>query len=212
MGNYKIFQELSPTFFADVLSIDQVMDISIRPLWPDMTRIAGPAFTVQCAPGDQLMLHAALYRAAPGSVIVVQAHGTRFAVCGGNVCAIAKERGIAGFVVDGVVRDVAEAREMDFPLFARGISPKPGIKERCGSLNEPIFCGGIQVCDQDVIVADEEGILVIPEKSKEEVLAAARKKVASEAGVSLAQWRSKHEALIASILREKGFNTNNKHA
>ena len=117
------FSELSPTALVDALDRSQVMDIGIRPLWQPMPRIAGPAFTVRCPPGDNLMLHAAIYRAPPGAVIVVEAGDVDYAVSGGNVCAVARRRGIAGFIVDGVIRDLAEVREDRFPVFARGRKP-----------------------------------------------------------------------------------------
>src|SRR5688500_19047774 len=129
MTDYAAFGMLSPTTLADALSREQVMDRRIRPLWPDMPRIAGPAYTVRCAPGDNLMLHAAIYRARPGSILVVEAGDDEYAVAGGNVCAVAMQRGIAGFVIDGVIRDLAEARGMGFPVFARGVTPIPGRKE-----------------------------------------------------------------------------------
>ena len=77
--------------------------------------MAGPALTVKAPPGDNLMLHAAIYRAPAGSVIVVEAGDVDYAVAGGNVCAVAQKNGIAGFVVDGVIRDLAEVREKRFP-------------------------------------------------------------------------------------------------
>ena len=76
------------------------------------------------------MLHAAIYRAAPGSVIVVESGDVDHALAGGNVCAVAQRNGIAGFVVDGVIRDLAEIRAMRFPVFARGVIPIPGSKPR----------------------------------------------------------------------------------
>src|SRR5262245_5876310 len=94
------FSALSPTTLADALSVEEVMAFAIPPLWPERPRLVGTAFPVRCAPGDNLMLHAAIYRAPPGSVIVVAAGDTKFAVAGGNVCAVAQRRGIAGFVVD----------------------------------------------------------------------------------------------------------------
>ncbi len=204
MDNYHRFKKISPTFFADVLPIEQVMGMEIRPLWPDMARIAGPACTVRCAPGDQLMLHAALYRAEPGSIIVVEAGDCRFAVSGGNVCAIAQQRGIAGFVIDGVIRDVAEVRESGFPVFARGISPKSGVKDVYLELNTAITCGGITVSPGDVIIADEEGIVAVPGSSQEAVLAAAEKRVAVDEATSLAEWRVRHQALIDHLLKQQG--------
>ena len=97
MADYARFARLSPTTLADALTRDRVMDIGIRPLWTPMPRVAGPAYPVRCPAGDNLMLHAAIYRAAPGAVIVVEAGDVDYAVCGGNVCAVAQKRGVAAF-------------------------------------------------------------------------------------------------------------------
>src|SRR2546425_13066358 len=102
------FAKLSPTTICDVLTRDRVMDMGIRPLWPGMPRVAGPAYPVRCPPGDNLMLHAAIYRAGPGAVIVAEGGDTEYALAGGNVCAVAHRRGIAALVLDGVIRDLAE--------------------------------------------------------------------------------------------------------
>jgi 4-hydroxy-4-methyl-2-oxoglutarate aldolase len=198
------FAELSPTTLADVLTRDRVMDIGIRPLWPGMPRIAGPAYPVRCPPGDNLMLHAAIYRAAPGAVVVCQAGDLDYAVAGGNVCAVAQKRGIVGFVVDGVIRDVAEARARGFPVFARGVSPIPGAKDAVGVLDGPIRCGGALVEPGDVIVADEEGIVVVPGARAEAVLTAARARAAKDAGETLEAWEVAHRSRIEAILKQKG--------
>ncbi len=100
------FQDVPTTTLADLLGHAQVLDLGIRSLWTPTPRLAGPAFTVRCPPGDNLMLHAAIHRAAPGSVVVVESGDLEYALAGGNVCAVAQRRGIAGFVVDGVIRDV----------------------------------------------------------------------------------------------------------
>src|SRR5262249_54823039 len=160
--DYTAFAKLSPTTFADVLSRDRVMDMGIRPVWTGMPRIAGPAYPVRCPAGDNLMLHAAIYRAAPGSIVVVEAGDADYAGCGGNVCAVAQRRGIAGFVVDGVVRDLGETRAHAFPVFARGVIPIPGVKDQLGVLDEPVRCGGVTVGPGDIVIADEEGIVVAP--------------------------------------------------
>src|ERR1700733_12502874 len=158
MSDVAAFRTISPTILADVLSREQVMNIRIRPLWSSMPRVAGPAYTVRCPPGDNLMLHAAIYRAEPGSVIVVEAGDVDYAVAGGNVCAVAQRHGVAGFVVDGVIRDIGEVREIGFPVFARGVIPIPGAKKVVtGPLNQPVRCGGVEVRAGDVVVADEEG-------------------------------------------------------
>jgi len=203
MTDYTAFDDLSPTTLADVLGIEQVMDFGIRPLWQPMPRIAGTAYPVRCVPGDNLMLHAAIYRAPPGAVIVVQAGDLKYAVSGGNVCAVAARRGIAGFVVDGLIRDLAEVRAGRFPVFARGVSPIPGGKEGPGVLNGVIRCGGVRVGPGDGVVADEEGIVVVPADRRDAVLAAARERAAREAVMPLAQWEAAHRARIEAILRAK---------
>ena len=205
MSDYTAFIDLSPTTLADVLNFEQVMDIGIRPLWQPMPRIAGPAYPVRCAPGDNLMLHAAIYRAPPGAVIVVQAGDLDYAVSGGNVCAVASKRGIAGFVVDGVIRDLAEVRADQFPVFARGVSPIPGGKDGPGILNGVIRCGGVEVAPGDIVVADEEGIVVVPAAQQDAVLAAARQRAARDAALGLEEWEAEHHARIEAILRSRGL-------
>ena len=197
--------DISPTTLADVLGRQQVMDIGIRPLYGAAGRVAGPAFTVRCPPADNLMLHAAIYRAEPGSVIVVQAGDLDYAVAGGNVCAVAQRRGISAFVIDGVIRDLAEVREMGFPVFARGVIPVPGAKGAVLPLGGPVLCGGVTVSAGDLVVADEEGVVVVPAARQDQVLRDARAKDAREASQTLDQWEADHRARVDAILREKGF-------
>jgi 4-hydroxy-4-methyl-2-oxoglutarate aldolase len=199
------FASFPPATLADILGGSQVMDIGIRPLWPDIPRVAGPAFTVRCPPGDNLMLHAAIYRAEPGSVIVVQAGDVDYAVAGGNVCAVAQRLGIAAFVIDGVIRDLAEARAMGFPVFARGVSPVAGAKSAVAPLNGRVLCGGVTVAPRDVIVADEEGVVVVPADRRDEVSADAHARLAREATETLDEWQAAHRARIERLLAENGF-------
>jgi len=199
------FEALSPTTLADVLSRDRVMALDIRPLWSGMPRLAGPAYPVRCPHGDNLMLHAAIHRAPSGSVIVVESEDCDYAVAGGNVCAVAQRRGIAGFVVDGVVRDLAELRGARFPVFARGVCPIPGKKDVLSVLNGTVRCGGVEVAPGDVVVADEDGIVVVPVSSSDEVLERAQAKAAKDAAQSLNEWEAQHRARIEAILKQKGF-------
>ncbi|MEV7401564.1 RraA family protein [Streptomyces sp. NPDC091267] len=198
------FRDISPTTLADLLGRGQVMDIGIRPLWPSKQRVAGPAFTVRCPPGDNLMLHAAIHRAEPGSVVVVEAGDVDYALAGGNVCAVAQRRGIAAFVLDGVIRDLAEVREMNFPVFARGVIPFPGTKKAVTPLNEPVRCGGVTVQAGDIVVADEEGIVVTPGARSAQVLLDARAKVAKETAETLDEWEAAHRARIDKLLADGG--------
>ncbi|WP_406286751.1 RraA family protein [Streptomyces sp. NBC_00209] len=205
MDDVSGFKGISPTTLADLVGRAQVMDARIRPLWAPMPRVAGPAFTVRCPAGDNLMLHAAIHRAAPGSVIVIDAGDADYALAGGNVCAVAQRRGIAAFVTNGVIRDLAEVRELGFPVFATGVVPFPGTKKAVTPLNEPVRCGGVIVCAGDVVVADEEGIVVTPALSADEVLAAARAKAAKEAAETLDDWEAAHRARIDKILADQGY-------
>ncbi|MET9679546.1 RraA family protein [Streptomyces coeruleorubidus] len=198
------FKDVPPTTLADLLGRAQVMDTGIRPLW-NSPRVAGPAYTVRCEPGDNLMLHAAIYRAEPGSVIVVESGDLDYALAGGNVCAVAQRRGVAAFVVDGVIRDLGEVREAGFPVFSRGVIPIPGTKKKVGALGEPARVGGVLVHPGDIVVADEEGIVVTPAARREEILAAAQAKLAKEAEESLDAWEANHRARIDKALSDQGF-------
>ena len=205
MSDITAFRSISPTTLADVLGGEQVMNIGIRPLWPSIPRVAGPAFTVRCPAGDNLMLHAAIYRAEPGSVIVVESGDEDYAVAGGNVCAVAQRRGIAAFVVDGVIRDLAEVRQTGFPVFARGVIPVPGAKKEVLPLNGQVWCGGVSVTGGDIVVADEEGIVVTPAARQDQVLSDAQARQAREDRESLDAWEQAHRASVEQILRENGF-------
>lgn len=206
MAPYCKFVELSPTTYADaLLGREQFMDLGIREMWPQIPRIAGPAYTVSCAPGDNLMLHAAIYRAEPGSIIVVKAGDVDYAMSGGNVCATAQKRGIAGFVIDGVIRDVAEVRQHRFPVFARGAMAVPGKKQGPGTLQSTIICGGVQMAAGDIVVADEEGIAVIPAAQQESVWDIAQRRAAKDEARSLADWETEHRAKVKQGLDKMGF-------
>ena len=201
----KGYQGLATTAIADIIDLSCVMRYALHPLWPDIGRIAGPAFTVRTARHDNLMLHAAIYRAEPGDVIVVEAGDDAMAVAGGNVCAIAQKRGVAGFVIDGVIRDIGESRDKGFPLFARGRSPIPGTKDGPGEINHPIRCGGIVVHPGDIVIADEEGIVVVPLAKAEEVLKKAQAKADADAKTTLEAWEKNHRSKIDATLKAKGY-------
>ncbi len=193
------------TILADILGREQAMTISIGPLWPPTGRIAGPAFTVTCAPGDNLMLHAAIYRAARGSVLVVESGDVDYAVAGANVCAVAQRRGVAALVVDGVIRDLAEVKSSGFPVFARGVVPVAGRKAVTAPLNAPVRCGGVTVRPGDIVVADDDGVMVVPRDRRERVLRDARARLTREAHQTLDEWEADHRARIDTILTEQGF-------
>jgi regulator of RNase E activity RraA len=199
------FAQISPTTLGDFITRDRVMDMGIRPLWPDMPRLVGPAYPVRCEAGDNLMLHVAIHKAPAGSVIVAQGHDCEYALAGGNVCALAQRRGIAGFVVDGVVRDIAETRERRFPVFGRGVIPIPGKRLGPGALNATVVCGGVLVSPGDIVVADEEGVVVVEAAKAKRVLETAQARAARDAATSLDEWEKAHRERVETALRALGM-------
>ncbi|MEM7429697.1 MAG: RraA family protein [Pseudomonadota bacterium] len=159
------------------------VDPAIKPISFGM-RLSGPALTVDVPPGDNLAMHLAIAKAAPGDVIVVDYKGHMDVAVTGDIMALAaKTRGVAGFVVDGAVRDAEDIAEMDFPVFARGLSIKGPSKDAPGTVGEPIRLGGIDVQTGDYIVGDADGIVVIAQDSWAETLENARAREAKEAGI-----------------------------
>jgi len=199
------FAAISPCTFAEFVTRDRVMDAGIRPLWEPMPRIAGPAYPVACPAGDNLMLHVALHRAPAGSVIVCAAGDSNWAMAGGNVCAYAQQRGIAGFVVDGVIRDIADTRKNKFPVFGRGVIPIPGVRKTPGLLNVPVVCGGVTVAPGDVVIADEEGIVVLPKAHAAELLSKAQARAKKEDETTLEQWVKNHKERIDEAVKALGI-------
>lgn len=194
------FSTLATTDYGNVLGRNQFIDNAIHPLFQGMKPISGPAYTVQLASGDHLMLHCAIYEAPEGSIIVVDGVDSKNAVAGGNVCAIAKKRGIKGFVIDGVIRDLGEITAMGFPVYAKGVFPVPGTKQQYFKLGTAIICGGVKVCTGDIIVADIEGIAVIPKAKALETYQAAKAKVELENAMTLADWEANHRVKVQNAL------------
>jgi len=165
----------------------------------------GAGLIIRTGRHDNLMFHASIYLARPGDVIVVEAGDDEMAVAGGNVCAIAQRNGVAGLVVDGVIRDVGESRANLFPVFARGASPIPAKRGGGGDMNATIRCGGVVVNPGDVVVADEEGIVVIPRARADEVLEKAQARVAADAKLSLDDWERRHRSAVEAALKTRGY-------
>lgn len=114
-----------------------------------------------------------------------------------------ERNGIAALVIDGVIRDVGEIRAARFPVFARGVIPIPGKKIVIAPLNQPISCGGVQLQPDDLVVADEEGIVVVPKGMIEETFAKAKQRANQEAQTTLEVWATAHQAKIEALLAAK---------
>lgn len=168
---------------ADVyenLGAEMLMDSAILPLWFG-ARIVGPAVTVMNSPGDTLMLHRALALSQPGDVLVLTSYAPNpSAVWGKLVTTCARVRGVAGAIADGCVRDTADIRAMQFPIWARSVSPRGSTRQGPGCINVPVVCGGLRVNPGDLILADDDGIMVVPVEQIESVLEKAKTRIARE--------------------------------
>jgi 4-hydroxy-4-methyl-2-oxoglutarate aldolase len=146
-------------------------------------RLAGPALTVMCHPGDNLMIHVAVARAQAGTVLVAQCHDAGYGVWGEVLTVAAVARGIAGLVLDGSVRDLGAIRRLGFPVFARGTALRGTAKDARGAVGMVTTCGGAPVWPSDLIVADESGIVVIRPHEAEDILARAEERCRKEAAM-----------------------------
>jgi 4-hydroxy-4-methyl-2-oxoglutarate aldolase len=156
------------------------LDPTIRPIQAG-TRIAGSAVTVSCPPGDNLMIHAAVETCRPGDVLVVTTTSPSTDGMIGELLATSlRAHGVIGIVTAAGVRDTAELRAMEFPVWARAVSPQGTVKASPGSVNLPVTCGGQVVHPGDAVVADDDGVVVVPRSRCAEVLDAGRARVANE--------------------------------
>jgi regulator of RNase E activity RraA len=156
------FADFETPDISDLMNRLYAMEPEIKNMTDPDLRLVGPACTVKCYPGDNLMVHKALDVAQPGDVVVVDTSSSSLtAVLGDLVCTKARHRGIAGFIVDGLIRDLPAIRRLgDFPVFARDVTPKGPLHRGPGEIGYPISCGGIVVNPGDVIVADLNGVVV----------------------------------------------------
>jgi 4-hydroxy-4-methyl-2-oxoglutarate aldolase len=153
----------------------------MRPIYT-AARIAGPAVTVLCHPGDNLMFHAAIEVCKTGDVLVVTTHSDSTDGMFGELLATScRAHGIAGLVIHAGVRDVADLTAMQFPAFSRAISAQGTVKETAGYVNIDIVCAGAQVHPGDIIVGDIDGIVVVQRQQAAEVVRACEARLAKEA-------------------------------
>src|SRR5256714_547084 len=191
--------------FADVMYRTGIMHSSIKPAFK--AKIVGQAITVQLSKGDLVDPLKALEMGKPGDVIVVDAGGdTEVSVCGGLMGGLAKNRGIAGMIIDGAGRDIDELRAIRFPVFTRSITARGthtmlSTRKDELSINVPISCGGVVVHPGDMIVADEIGVTVVPRDELETVLTLAREQAEREEATR--QWVARGKT-VEDLLAEFG--------
>jgi 4-hydroxy-4-methyl-2-oxoglutarate aldolase len=177
------FSRLPCAVLSDCLRGMHTLDGGIRNLTPGL-KLAGPAFTVLAEAGSIITVHKALLEAPPGSVLVVGGEtgiGLNGALFGKLMTIQAGILGLAGLVVDGAVRDIAEVRELGFPVFARCTTPRVGVNRTVGQTQVPTPCGGIVVNPGDLIRGDDDGVTVIPAGMAEPIITAAEQRLQKEA-------------------------------
>ncbi|WP_339283649.1 RraA family protein [Oceanobacillus sp. FSL K6-3682] len=204
------FRHCNSANVSDCMERLYSMNAYIRPIGTGR-KIVGQAVTIKAALADNLLFHQALLMAEPGDVIVVDSgRDMNYSVCGEIMYSYAKSKKIAGFIVDGCVRDVDYLLAEDFPVFAAGITGRGPYKKGPGEINVDISCGGQVVHPGDIILGDEDGIVVIPPNEAGQIL----EKVAilktneenSLAQIKNGQWESSKLATqVGEQLRKDGY-------
>ena len=166
----------------EALGRSGLMKTYMRPIWAG-AQIGGPAVTVMAQPGDNWMLHVVIEQCQPGDVVVVGCTADNTDGMFGELLATSmRARGIKGLIIDAGCRDVKALKEMGFPVWSRAISSKGTVKATLGAVNVPVVCAGVNVEPGDVVVADDDGVVVVPKKLAVETAQKAQKRNDDEDG------------------------------
>lgn len=198
------FRPIPVANVSDVMSRMTAGGARLRPMH-DGTPLAGTALTVKTRPGDNLMIHQAIDMASAGDVIVVDAGGDLTnSLMGEMMMNYAASRGIAGFVLDGAIRDAAVIRAGSLPIYAAGVTHRGPYKDGPGEINCAISVDGMVIEPGDIILGDDDGVLCIPLAQAEAILAAAEEKCAAEerTRLAIAEGRLNRDWVMAALRKQ----------
>lgn len=169
------FKDIWPSTLCDAMGRHGVMNSEIRPIF-DGIQLLGTALTVLCFPGDNSTTHKALQLIKPGDILVIDDGDYNTGTFGHNMSLHARARGALGVITSGAIRDLKLLRGDKFPIFCRSVSPRSPQKNTPGAINGPIHVGGVVVNAGDIIVADDDGVAVVPLPIAEDIVKKAKER------------------------------------
>lgn len=176
------YRELDVSTIYEAQGRQGILSPSLKPILAN-TMIVGPAVTVTCAAGDNLMIHAAIEVCKPGDILVITTEGECIAGMIGELIVTAlMKKGVQGVIMDSGIRDVRQIRDLGFPIWTREVLSQGTNKIKGGWVNAPAICGGVSISPGDLVMADDDGIVVVKKEDVDATLALSKARLAKEAG------------------------------